>query len=117
MDTTEISPRIARALHARRTARRLNGYALVAAAVLLGLGLFQVVGASGIWFWLFFMVLVTHLGAAARMAFRPCPKCGQPFAKRSLLGLVSSLEEQFTTECQSCGLKIDADLKGKNPQA
>src|SRR5436190_4315979 len=101
---------VARGLARRRLARRLNAYSLGALLLVFAVGL--VVG-FGSWpslaSILFFVAFVIHWVAAVYMQFAKCPRCRKPFTARNALWYFSSLEDQLTVKCHTCGLPLCAD--------
>lgn len=93
----------------RRLARRINGYSLIGFLVLfvlLAIRPSQEVAATAHIGGLV-AAFAAHFLAALYMAFARCPRCGQPFAERNLLWWLTSLEDQLTKTCRSCGLSLD----------
>ena len=78
---------------------------MVVAVGILGMAIFDVLGNRTIVV-VFMFALAAHLLASAYMAFAKCPQCDQRFSRRTLLSFVSSLEDQATSECQSCGISL-----------
>jgi hypothetical protein len=110
--TSSLDPEVARGLVRRRIARRVNGYGLLALILCFVLGLIFGFGswAGGIYPFLL-VAFIVHGMAAAYLQYASCPRCMKPFAERNALWYFSSLEDQLTVRCHSCGLPLCADIK------
>ena len=95
-------------LRKRRIARRIKLAALLATGILFAAGVLGAWQSDIQWLWFapFLAALIIHIGAGMYMGVAKCPRCHQRFSRRTLLGFISSLEDQFTLECQSCGLAL-----------
>jgi len=109
MSTTPKNREIQLGLRNRRIARRINLGAMLAAGALFAAAMFGVweSGFSWLWFSFFGGAMIFHLAAGIYMGMAKCPRCRQRFSRRTLLGFISSLEDQLTTKCQNCSLTLE----------
>lgn len=109
-----MEPEIARGLVLRRLARRVNGYSLIVVI------LFFVVLAIGREHFPAFVPLLgftaffVHFLASQYLFFAKCPRCRKPFAEQNALWYYTSLEDQLTVKCHTCGLPLCADKAQPN---
>jgi hypothetical protein len=115
MQTFSLDSEVARGLARRRLARRLNGYSLLALLLIFTVGL-----AVGFKSWprlastLLLIAFIFHGAVAMYMQFAKCPRCRKPFAERNALWYFTSLEDQLTVRCHTCGLPLCADKVPSN---
>jgi len=112
MQTYSLDSEVARGLVRRRLARRLSGYGLLALLFIFAVGV-----AVGFGSWsrlasaLLLLAFVVHSTAAMYLQWTKCPRCRKPFAERNALWYFTSLEDQLTVQCHTCGLPLCADKR------
>ena len=115
MPTLSLDSEVARGLVRRRLARRLNGYALLVMVIVFAIGLSIGFGSRARFtYTLLLVAFVIHGAAALYMQFAKCPRCRKPFAERNALWYFTSLEDQLTVRCHTCGLPLCADKMPSN---
>src|SRR5215813_2785829 len=102
-----LSPEIARRLAHRRIALRINGVSFV--VMLVGFAvLFITKPRDSLLANLVMVAFAVSFIATLYLRCVRCPRCRQPFTKRTLFWYCSPLPEQFTSSCDNCGLSLHA---------